>query len=141
MQQARGILILDFGGQYTQLIARRVRECGVYSSVLPYNADLQAIRREQSVGIILSGGPASVLDEGAPRIDPQVFALGVPVLGICYGMQLMAHLLGGTIERGVQREYGRTSVRMDANRGGLLGGLKDESVCWMSHTWQVTRPP
>ena len=141
MQQARGILILDFGGQYTQLIARRVRECGVYSSVLPYNADLQAIRKEQSVGIILSGGPASVLDEGAPRIDPQVFALGVPVLGICYGMQLMAHLLGGTIERGVQREYGRTSVRMDANRGGLLGGLKDESVCWMSHTWQVTRPP
>ena len=141
MQQARGILILDFGGQYTQLIARRVRECGVYSSVLPYNADLQDIRREQSVGIILSGGPASVLDEGAPRIDPQVFALGVPVLGICYGMQLMAHLLGGTIERGVQREYGRTSVRMDANRGGLLGGLKDESVCWMSHTWQVTRPP
>ena len=141
MQQARGILILDFGGQYTQLIARRVRECGVYSSVLPYNADLQAIRKEQSVGIILSGGPASVLDEGAPRIDPQVFALGVPVLGICYGMQLMACLLGGTIERGVQREYGRTSVRMDANRGGLLGGLKDESVCWMSHTWQVTRPP
>ena len=141
MQQARGILILDFGGQYTQLIARRVRECGVYSSVLPYNADLQAIRREQSVGIILSGGPASVLDEGAPRIDPQVFALGVPVLGICYGMQLMAHLLGGTIERGVQREYGRTEVRMDANQGGLLGGLKDESVCWMSHTWQVTRPP
>ena len=141
MQQARGILILDFGGQYTQLIARRVRECGVYSSVLPYNADLQAIRKEQSVGIILSGGPASVLDEGAPRIDPQVFALGVPVLGICYGMQLMAHLLGGTIERGVQREYGRTEVRMDANQGGLLGGLKDESVCWMSHTWQVTRPP
>ena len=141
MQQARGILILDFGGQYTQLIARRVRECGVYSSVLPYNADLQAIRKEQSVGIILSGGPASVLDEGAPRIDPQVFALGVPVLGICYGMQLMAHLLDGTIERGVQREYGRTSVRMDANRGGLLGGLKYESVCWMSHTWQVTRPP
>lgn len=141
MQQTRGVLILDFGGQYTQLIARRVRECGVYSAVLPYSAALEAIRQEQPGGIILSGGPASVLDVGAPMIDPAVFELGVPVLGICYGMQLMAHLLGGKIERGQQREYGRTLVAMDNVEKGLLQGLKRRSTCWMSHTWQVTGLP
>lgn len=141
MENPRGIVILDFGGQYTQLIARRVRECGVYSSVLPYNADPKDIRAEQPLGIILSGGPASVLDEGAPTIDPAIFDLGVPVLGICYGMQLTAHLLGGVIERGVQREYGRTVVHMDKNQDGLLKGMRPESVCWMSHTWQVVQPP
>lgn len=141
MENPRGIVILDFGGQYTQLIARRVRECGVYSSVLPYNADLQDIRSEHPQGIILSGGPASVLDADAPTIDPAVFELGMPVLGICYGMQLMAHLLGGVIERGIQREYGRTVVSMDKNQDGLLKNMKSESVCWMSHTWQVMQPP
>ena len=141
MENPRGIVILDFGGQYTQLIARRVRECGVYSSVLPYNADPKDIRAEQPLGIILSGGPASVLDEGAPTIDPAIFDLGVPVLGICYGMQLTAHLLGGVIERGGQREYGRTVVHMDKNQDGLLKGMRPESVCWMSHTWQVVQPP
>ena len=141
MNQPRGILILDFGGQYTQLIARRVRECGVYSSVLPCSAQLEAIRQEEPLGIILSGGPASVLDEGAPTIDPAVFGLGVPVLGICYGMQLMAHLHGGTVERGQQREYGRTLVTMDETSAGLLQGMSAQSVCWMSHTWQVTGLP
>ena len=141
MNQPRGILILDFGGQYTQLIARRVRECGVYSSVLPCSAQLEAIRQEEPLGIILSGGPASVLDEGAPTIDPAVFGLGVPVLGICYGMQLMAHLHGGTVERGQQREYGRTLVTMDETSTGLLQGMSAQSVCWMSHTWQVTGLP
>lgn len=141
MQRTRGIVILDFGGQYTQLIARRVREFGVYSCVLPYNADLNDLRAEQALGIILSGGPASVLDADAPQIDPTIFDLGVPVLGICYGMQLMAHLLGGRIERGSQREYGRTAVRMLCNESGLLKGLSTESICWMSHTWQVAQPP
>lgn len=141
MMQPRGILILDFGGQYTQLIARRVRECGVYSSVLPCSANMKSIRQEQPLGIILSGGPASVLDEGAPTVDQEVFSLGVPVLGICYGMQLMAHLHGGVIERGLQREYGRTLVSMDETTGGLLEGMKSESTCWMSHTWQVTKLP
>lgn len=141
MEQPHGILILDFGGQYTQLIARRVRECGVYSTVLPYSAAVEDIRREAPLGVILSGGPASVLDEGAPTLDPAVFALGVPVLGICYGMQLMAHLHGGIIQRGEQREYGRTLVLMDETEGGLLQGMSAESVCWMSHTWQVTQPP
>ena len=125
----RGILILDFGGQYTQLIARRVRECGVYSCVLPYNSDPDAICSEEPLGIILSGGPASVLDADAPGVDPDVFDLGVPVLGICYGMQLMAHLLGGRIERAAQREYGRTSVRMLQTKRGLLQGMKPESIC------------
>ena len=137
----RGILILDFGGQYTQLIARRVRECGVYSEVLPYTANMATVRAAQPLGVILSGGPASVTDADAPTIDRSVFSLGVPVLGICYGMQLMAHLLGGVIRRGEMREYGRTTVQMDDTAAGLLAGLPAENVCWMSHTWQVVQPP
>ena len=139
--QQRGIVILDFGGQYTQLIARRIRECSVYSCILPYNAAIEDIMEEQPLGIILSGGPASVLDADAPTIDPAIFDSGVPVLGICYGMQLMAHLLGGRIERAAQREYGRTVVFMDQNEQGLLKGMKQKSTCWMSHTWQVIEPP
>ncbi len=136
----RGILIIDFGGQYTQLIARRVRECGVYSEILPYTAGLEEIRSADPLGVILSGGPASVLDADAPTIDPAVFSLGVPVLGICYGMQLMAHLLGGDIRRGDTREYGRTTVQVD-DASGLLAGITGEITCWMSHTWQVVKVP
>lgn len=139
MEAPQCILILDFGGQYTQLIARRVRERGVYSCVLPCSAQLADIRAVQPMGIIFSGGPASVLDEGAPRVDEGVFALGVPVLGICYGMQLMAHLLDAPVERGTRREYGRTDVTMDRVDGGLLAGLRPQSPCWMSHTYQVAR--
>ena len=135
------ILIIDFGGQYTQLIARRVREIGVYSQVLPFSANLAEIRRAQPLGVILSGSPASVLEGDAPRVDPGVFALGVPVLGICYGMQLMAHLLGGEVRRGEAREYGRATVEVEDAGEGLLSGLPAENVCWMSHTWQVTRVP
>ncbi len=141
MEKPQCVLILDFGGQYTQLIARRVRELGVYSSVLPYTATLEEMRALTPMGVILSGGPASVLDADAPRIDKGVFALGVPVLGICYGMQLMAHLHGAPIERSAQREYGRTSVTMDQTDSGLLHGLKGESQCWMSHTYQVAAAP
>ena len=134
------VIILDFGGQYTQLIARRVRECRVYSEVVPWNMPVDAIKSRQPAGIILSGGPASVTDPGAPRCDPAVYDLGVPVLGICYGMQLTAQLLGGGVERAVEREYGRVTVRMKA-RAGLLSGLSAESACWMSHTWQVSQCP
>ena len=141
MEAPQCVLILDFGGQYTQLIARRVREHGVYSCVLPCSATLADIRAAQPMGIIFSGGPASVLDEGAPTVDEGVFSLGVPVLGICYGMQLMAHLLGAPVERGARREYGRTEVTMDRVDEGLLSGLKPRSACWMSHTYQVARPP
>jgi len=141
MEKPQCVLILDFGGQYTQLIARRVRECGVYSYVLPYSASMAEIREVHPMGIILSGGPASVLDADAPKIDMAVFSLGVPVLGICYGMQLMAYLHGAPIEKCAQREYGRTSVTMDETQTGLLKGLKAQSQCWMSHTWQVASPP
>ena len=141
MSNQQKIIILDFGGQYTQLIARRVRECHVYSQVVPWSVSSDEIRAQQPAGIILSGGPASVNDPSAPRCDPAIYALGVPVLGICYGMQLTAHLLGGAVERAAEREYGRVTVRMK-DRSGLLSGLSGESACWMSHTWQVkTCPP
>ena len=134
------ILILDFGGQYTQLIARRVRECHVYSEVIPWHTPLPEILARRPRGIILSGGPSGVHDEGAPRIDPAIYEAGIPILGICYGMQLTALLLGGRVERAREREYGRITVQMK-DRDGLLEGLTESSVCWMSHTWQVTECP
>ncbi len=136
MADHQKIVILDFGGQYTQLIARRVRECKVYSEVLPYHASLDDIKAVKPLGIILSGGPASVLAEDAPRCDAGVYSLGVPVLGICYGMQLTAHLLGGTVEKAAQREYGRIAVTMD-DKSSLLASMSDASSNWMSHTYQV----
>jgi GMP synthase (glutamine-hydrolysing) len=134
------ILILDFGGQYTQLIARRVRECHVYSEVIPWSAPLADILARRPKGIILSGGPSTVHDPQAPMIDPALFHAGIPVLGICYGMQLASHLLGGAVERANEREYGRVTLRVK-DRSGLFGGMKDASGCWMSHTWQVTSCP
>ncbi len=141
MQNPQGVVILDFGGQYTQLIARRVREGGVYSAVLPYTTSAEELRKLAPKGIILSGGPAGVLDEDAPLCGKDIFELGVPVLGICYGMQLMAHVLGGSVQKAPQREYGRIAVTMDQREAGLLKGLQPESQCWMSHTWQVVKPP
>ena len=140
MPDPQKILILDFGGQYTQLIARRVRENHVYSEVIPWSTPVREIAALQPAGIILSGGPASVCDPDAPQCDPDVWNLGVPVLGICYGMQLIAALLGGRVERAKEREYGRIQVRMNGP-SPLLDGMKEESVCWMSHTWQVTACP
>ncbi len=134
------IVILDFGGQYTQLIARRVRENHVYSEVLPWSASPEEIKNRKPTGIILSGGPSTVQDENAPMIDPALYDLGVPVLGICYGMQLTAYLLGGKVERAREREYGRVEVRMKES-SALLAGLKSSSFCWMSHTWQVASCP
>ena len=122
MSTAQKILILDFGGQYTQLIARRVRECHVFSEVIPWNFPVDEIRVREPVGIILSGGPSSVHDENAPSVDPGIYSLGVPVLGICYGMQLTAHLLGGAVERAKEREYGRIEVRMKES-SSLLAGI------------------
>ena len=138
--QRETVLILDFGGQYTQLIARRVRECHVYSEVVPWNMPLADILARKPVGIILSGGPSSVHDDDAPRIDPALYEAGIPVLGICYGMQLTALLLGGSVERAKEREYGRITVRMK-EQAGLLGGMQPASSCWMSHTWQVSACP
>ncbi len=134
------IVILDFGGQYTQLIARRVRQASVFSEVLPYNASMDDILACSPKGIILSGGPASVLEADAPRCDRRVFSLGVPVLGICYGMQLMAAMLGGDIARAGSREYGLVSVHMNRDNP-LLAGAEEQNTCWMSHTYQVVGLP
>lgn len=141
MHKPECVVILDFGAQYTQLIARRVRECGVFSEVLPYTAAIDEVRAKNPRGIILSGGPASVLADDAPKYDKAVFDLGIPVLGICYGMQLIAYLLNGEVAACEQREYGRTTVGMDRRDEGLLKGLKESSQCWMSHTIQVTGLP
>ena len=134
------ILILDFGVQYTQLIARRVRECHVYSEVVPWTISLSDLLARKPAGVILSGGPSTVQDPSAPMIDPALYEAGIPILGICYGMQMTAHLLGGTVERAKEREYGRVTVRM-TDRSGLFGGMKEASSCWMSHTWQIASCP
>ena len=141
MQNPECVVILDFGGQYTQLIARRVRECGVFSVVLPYTTNIDEIQSHKPKGIILSGGPSCVLDEGAPLCDAGIFSLGIPVLGICYGMQLTSLLLGGGVAACSLREYGRCAVNMDVTDHGLLKGLSAESNCWMSHTYQVEKLP
>ena len=135
------ILILDFGGQYNQLIARRVRECGVYSEVHGYeNTTIQTIREFDPMGIIFTGGPQSAYGEDAPSIDDGVFELGVPILGICYGAQLMAYRLGGKIASAPTSEYGRTEVIID-DRDGILAAADDVNVCWMSHTDYISTPP
>ncbi|MBQ6621402.1 MAG: glutamine-hydrolyzing GMP synthase [Mogibacterium sp.] len=135
------ILILDFGGQYNQLIARRVRENNVYCEVRNYdNMDIDAIRAYDPKGIIFTGGPQSAYGEGAPSVDDAVFTLGIPILGICYGAQLMAYRLGGRIDSAPTSEYGRTEVVID-NKGGLLHSADDVNVCWMSHTDYIAEPP
>ncbi len=126
------ILVLDFGSQYTQLIARRVRESKVYSEIFPFNAPIQKIKEFRPKGLILSGGPSSVYDAGAPLPDMEVFKLGIPVLGICYGMQLMAHSLGGKVSKAAKREYGRAELKVDDD-SDLLWGLLPNTRVWMSH--------
>jgi GMP synthase (glutamine-hydrolysing) len=134
------ILVLDFGSQYTQLIARRVREASVYSEIFPFNVPMAKIRAFKPRGIILSGSPSSVYAPDAPLPDPQVFSLGVPVLGLCYGMQLMAHMLGGKVARALRREYGRAELLVDSDRD-LLWGVEPESVVWMSHGDRIEKLP
>jgi GMP synthase (glutamine-hydrolysing) len=134
------VLILDFGGQYTQLIARRVRELGVYSEIVPFNTSADEIHHKKPKGIILSGGPSSVYDEGAPHPDPAVIQMGVPVLGICYGVQLMAHFLGGEVKPSNRREYGQAEIEVHGN-SRLLAGLPSRLKVWMSHGDYVSRPP
>jgi GMP synthase (glutamine-hydrolysing) len=137
--EERPVLVVDLGGQYSQLIARRVRECRVYSELVRHDAPAQALRARRPRALILSGGPASVYAEGAPAIDPELYELGVPVLGICYGMQLMAQDLGGRVEPTGVSEFGRTDV--EVQEGELFHGLPREQVAWMSHRDSVTAPP
>ncbi|WP_420264696.1 glutamine-hydrolyzing GMP synthase [Candidatus Magnetominusculus dajiuhuensis] len=134
------ILVLDFGSQYTQLIARRIRERRVYSEIVPYNTPINKIKDFGAKGIVFSGGPASIYEKDAPIVDKLIFELGVPILGICYGMQLIVHLLGGEVERAQRREYGRAALNMD-NGTGLLAGLSEGSVVWMSHGDSVKTLP
>jgi len=134
------ILILDFGAQYTQVIARRVRECQVYSEIVRFDVSAGDVKKLKPNGIILSGGPASVYDQDAPHVDPQIFSLGIPVLGICYGMQLMAHHLGGQVEFSARREYGAAVLHvMDGSR--LFEGLGPQLDIWNSHGDKVTALP
>ena len=137
--EAEKILILDFGGQYNQLIARRVRECSVYCEMVPYYTDMAAIRAMKLKGIIFTGGPASVYGKDAPTLSPEIFRLGVPILGICYGAQLMTHLLGGSVESTELREYGHTEITVDPS-SLLFEGVSPQTVCWMSHTDYVKTP-
>lgn len=134
------ILVLDFGSQYTQLIARRVRELGVYSEIKPFKTTLEEIRQLSPKALILSGGPSSVWDEDSPTIDPKIFDLGIPVLGICYGMQLTAKLLGGKVERSDEREYGPATLEI-IDGDDLLYGVPEKSGVWMSHGDRVLELP
>ena len=135
------IIVLDFGGQYNQLIARRVRECGVYAEVHPYKMSLEEIRRMNPKGIIFTGGPNSVYGAGALPYDQGLFGLGVPILGICYGAQLMAHALGGEVRSADVSEYGHTDVHVDLSGSLLLKGVSGTTVAWMSHTDYIASVP
>jgi GMP synthase (glutamine-hydrolysing) len=134
------VLVLDFGSQYTQLIARKVRELGVFSEIFPFDVSLSRIKEENPKAIILSGGPSSVYEKKAPFATEKIFSLGVPVLGICYGLQLMTHVLGGKVSSSAKREYGFASIVVK-NRQGLLAGVRSDSQVWMSHGDKVNKIP
>ena len=137
--EERPVLVVDLGGQYSQLIARRVRECRVFSELVGHNVPAEEVRARNPLALVLSGGPASVYAEGAPHVDPGLYRLGVPTLGICYGMQLMAQDLGGRVERTGVSEFGKTDVRV--HDGALFAGLAEEQTAWMSHRDSVTAAP
>jgi len=134
------VVVLDFGSQYTQLIARKLRELGVFSEIFPFDIPLSRLKKEAPSALILSGGPQSVYEKGAPLISEEIFKLGIPVLGICYGLQLMAHLLGGKVLSSKKREYGFASLEV-RDRKGLLSGVKDKGQVWMSHGDRLERVP
>jgi GMP synthase (glutamine-hydrolysing) len=135
------VLVLDFGGQYSQLIARRIRECGVFAELLPHTTDFERIKERRPAALVLSGGPASVYSEGAPELRRELLELDIPVLGICYGMQAMVRVLGGRVEGAEAGEFGRTPLELSNGGGRLLGGLPAEQQCWMSHRDCVFEAP
>ncbi|HXF31877.1 MAG TPA: glutamine-hydrolyzing GMP synthase [Solirubrobacterales bacterium] len=141
VQRIEEVLVLDFGGQYSQLIARRIRECGVFAELLPATADVEKIRERAPKALVLSGGPASVYEPGAPAFPTQLLDLDIPMLGICYGMQAMALALGGKVEGAEAGEFGRTELTLRDGGGRLLGGLPEEQSCWMSHRDVVLEAP
>ena len=127
------VIVIDFGGQYNQLVARRVRECNVYCEIYSYKTDIQKIKDMNPKGIILTGGPNSCYEEGAPTYSKELFELGIPVLGLCYGAQLMMHVLGGKVEKAPVREYGKTEVIIDGSKDALFADVPENTICWMSH--------
>jgi GMP synthase (glutamine-hydrolysing) len=133
------VLVVDFGAQYSQLIARRIRECRVFSAVVPHDSPPEEILALEPAGLVLSGGPASVYEPGAPALDPRLLELGIPVLGICYGMQAMALAMGGEVARTGAGEFGKTALTVRSRRG-MFGDLAAE-VCWMSHRDAVAKAP
>ena len=134
------VIVLDFGGQYNQLIARRVRECNVYCEVHPYTLSLEKIKEMNPKGIIFTGGPNSVYDEASPHYQKEIFDLGIPILGICYGSQLMAYTLGGQVKTAPVSEYGRTETTVDQT-SVLFHDVEKETVVWMSHTDYIAEAP
>lgn len=133
------VIVLDFGGQYNQLIARRVRECNVYCEVRPYTMSLDEIKAMEPKGIIFTGGPNSAYDESS-RYQKEIFDLGIPILGICYGSQLMTHILGGVVKTAPVSEYGHTEVEIDTT-DVIFEGVSSKTVCWMSHTDYIETVP
>ncbi|MDO4633141.1 MAG: glutamine-hydrolyzing GMP synthase [Eubacteriales bacterium] len=131
--QRETVIVLDFGGQYNQLIARRVRECNVYCEIYSYKTDLEKIKAKQPKGIILTGGPNSCYEPDSPTYTKEIFNLGIPVLGLCYGAQLMMHLLGGEVRRADVREYGKTEVQIDKTTSEVFRDVSEKTICWMSH--------
>src|SRR4051794_27196046 len=134
------IVVLDFGSQYNQLITRRIREFGVYSELHPHTITVEEIKKMNPKGIIFSGGPNSVYDENSFRCDESIFEMGLPILGICYGMQLMSVHFGGKVEKAKQREYGKATMTIE-NSSALYKGLPDEQIVWMSHGDLVVEAP
>ena len=127
------VIVIDFGGQYNQLVARRVRECNVYCEIYSYKTDIEKIKAMNPKGIILTGGPNSCYEEGAPTYSKELFELGIPVLGLCYGAQLMMHVLGGKVEKAPVREYGKTEVLIDKRDSKIFENVSEKTICWMSH--------
>ncbi|OGB90841.1 glutamine-hydrolyzing GMP synthase [candidate division WOR-1 bacterium RIFCSPHIGHO2_01_FULL_53_15] len=134
------IAVLDFGAQYAMLIARRVRECNVYCEILPHNISVAELKKRKIKGIIISGGPSSVYEKDAPKADPHLFKSGIPILGICYGTQLIARELGGSVKPGKKKEYGRTELFID-DKSNIFAGFVDHIICWMSHGDSVAKLP
>ncbi|CAN5199755.1 glutamine-hydrolyzing GMP synthase [soil metagenome] len=139
--EAHPVLVVDFGAQYAQLIARRVREANVYSEIVPHTITAAEVAAKQPSGIVLSGGPSSVYEAGSPSLDPAILGLGIPVLGICYGFQVMAQQLGGEVANTGLREYGATDMHVTGDGGSLLGGQPEEQTVWMSHGDSVAKAP
>ncbi|MGN0240981.1 MAG: glutamine-hydrolyzing GMP synthase [Candidatus Weimeria sp.] len=139
MDQKEKVIVIDFGGQYNQLVARRVRECNVYCEIYSYRTDIEQIKAMNPKGIILTGGPNSVYEDGAATCSPELFNLGIPVLGLCYGAQLMMYVLGGDVQQAPEREYGKTELTLDSPKSELFDDVPEKSIVWMSHNDYITK--